>query len=478
MKIITDQQKLQLEFVFGIFILLGICFTYFLLLNNITFAYHPVWSDEFFYYINAYSFVENNTLKAALTYSGEGSVLFGADAHGFGYPLLHGSIAKIFGWHNLNFVITNVVFLASSIFMIWCIKSITFIQKLWISVYILLFPFFSLYAFTYMQEILHILIAIILSVCIYLIYNKEKNIVYIGLFVLTIFIAGVFRGLWLFWLIGLIPLAKDKKQMILYFLLLGFGIITSLVFTKLLTEPVPNYFSSLMDLLKNGEIKKMSLSVFNNFFKNVQSYFFSIQNGIVYFFMKIATIGAVLFFTFIAFRTKSKLNISLALIGLSNFFLLFLLYDAYDWREIRTMSPLFYFYILFIVLETKGFVKYIQIGCLVLIFAFNIKTSKQWIAERNVIDLVTTKKERMVYNDISKKIVAPSVVLVDYQPNDYTWDLLNLPVKNSNNQPIRYIVQYYDVNKTKYDYILKRPNIDTLSNKIIDTEYYVLMKNE
>ncbi|TAE74310.1 MAG: hypothetical protein EAZ85_04880 [Bacteroidetes bacterium] len=458
---------------------MGTCFFYFQLINNITGHYHPVWSDEFFYYINSCSFVENNTLKAALTYSGEGSVIFGADVHGFGYPLLHGCIGKIFGWHNLNFIRLNFVFLVFSIFVIWQVKSIIFKQKLWISIYILLFPFFPLYAFTYMQEIIHVFVAIILSVCIYLINNKEKNNTYIFFFILIIFIAGVFRGLWFFWLIGLIPLAKNKKQMIFYSLLFLLGIIISLVITKLFTEPVPNYFSSVIDLLKQGELKKTASSVYYNFRNNFFLYFSSTQdkNYIVYIFMKIMNMVSVLFFIFLAYRNKSKLNISLALIGLSNFLLLFLLYDAFDWREIRTMSPLFYFYILFIVLETKGFIKYVQLCCFLVIFALNIQTSKEWIAERNVIDLTKIHKEKMVYNDISKKIPNQKIILVDYIPNDHSWELLNLPLCNANNHQIRYIIPYYNVKKTHYDYILKRPKIDILRNKVIDNEIYVLIRN-
>ncbi|OJV42954.1 MAG: hypothetical protein BGO29_07255 [Bacteroidales bacterium 36-12] len=172
------QKDFRIEFIFVISILLGICYLYFILINSISVNYHPVWSDEFFYYINTCSFIENNTLKAALTLNGKGSVVFGSDTHGFGYPLLHGVIAKVFGWHNLNFIIFNFVLLTFSIITIWFMKSVRHIHKLWISIYILLFPFFTLYAFTYMQEIVHIFIAILLSACIYnisLVSGKDKK---------------------------------------------------------------------------------------------------------------------------------------------------------------------------------------------------------------------------------------------------------------------------------------------------------------
>lgn len=83
-----------------------------------------------------------------------------------------------------------------------------------------------------------------------------------------------------------------------------------------------------------------------------------------------------------------------------------------------------------------------------------------------------------MYIELSQIIPNDKIVLLDYKPEDYTFDLLNLPIKNINNNQIRYIVQFFNVNKTKYNYILKRPNIDTLNNKIIANEYYVLIENE
>lgn len=479
MKILIGQHKLQLELLFGFLILLGVGLAYFQLLSNLTTNYHPVWSDEFDYYINSQSFFENSTLRAALTLSGEGSAVFGAGPHGFAYPLFHDCIAKIFGWSNLNFIITNFILLSASILMVWSIKSIHTRQKLWISSFILLFPFVPLYLFTYMQEIIHISVAIIVSVLIYLIYSKENNnTIYIVLFILTIFIAGCFRVLWFFWLIGLIPLAKDKRQGIAYLLLFAFGIIISFVFSKLFAEAVPNKFSSIIAFLKNGELKNVFASVYYNFIKNIMLYFFSIQNGVVYVFMKFTIFGAVLFFTFLAFRNKSRLNMALALIGIVNFVLLFLIYDAFDWREIRTMSALYYFYALFIIIETKGISRYIQLFFLLVIFMLNYNTSKRTITERNFIDVPKMEKERMAYSEISQRIPNGKIVLLDYIPQDYSWDILNLPLKNSNKSAIRYIVQYYNVDKANYDYILARPNNNHKSNKILDNDYYVLIKNE
>ncbi|MFZ4789475.1 MAG: hypothetical protein ACOYMW_00965 [Candidatus Competibacteraceae bacterium] len=479
MKIAINKYNTLIESV----ILFGVCILYFQLINRITFNYHPVWSDEFFYFINSSSFVQNNTLNAALTFSGEGAMIFGADAHGFGYPLLHGIIAKILGWSNLNFIILNFILILISILIILILKGISISQKLSISIFILLFPFIPIYAFTYMQEVIHVFISILLSALIYIVYKKNNNSVYIILFILTIIISGIFRSLWFFWLIGLIPLAKNKKQAIFYCLLFLFGIVLSFIFTKLFSDPIyNNYFSSVLYLLETGKIKNMIFSLTHHFFNNIFLYFFSIKNNVsievvtIYIFMKYATISLVGFFIFIAFRKKSPLYIALSLIGTVNFLLLFLLYDAFEWREIRTMSPLFYFYSLFIVLETKGFSRYIQVGCLLIIFSLTFKTSIQGITERNTVNLQAINKEKIAYNEISEKVKNNAIIFMNYTPKDYSWDLLNLPLHNINNSQIKYIIQYVKQEKTKYDYTLMRPSKETLSNKIIDNEYFILLK--
>jgi len=124
----------------------------------------PVWSDEFGYYLNSLSFYLNKTLEASVTISGKGSKLLGAGVHGFMYPLTHGTIALIFGWSNLNMVFTNLSFLLLSAFYILKLKFLNTSEKYFVLFLIITYPTGSLYAFTYMQETIHNLFAIIVSV--------------------------------------------------------------------------------------------------------------------------------------------------------------------------------------------------------------------------------------------------------------------------------------------------------------------------
>lgn len=474
---ISFTKKLNYEKIIFLIIFIFVVFKYIQLIFQINCNYFPVWSDEFFYFVNIQSFIENNTLNASLTFSGSGSTIFGADAHGIGYPILHGVIGKIFGWGNLNFIIFNIFIVIATIVVLIKQSFLKFNEKIFASSILLLFPFIPLYSFTYMQEVIHVFIAVVLSVLIYNIYKSENNVFYIIIFITIVLLSGFLRGLWMFWLIGLLPLSKNYKQFLIYSLVFLLGAVVSFIITSLFLENTPNYFSSVLILLKQGEYLKSIESLFNHFINNIQLYFFSKEGGIVYIAMKYIVFLSTVYFLVLYLISKTRLHFSLFLIGFLNFFLLFFLYDACSWREIRSMSPIFYFYILFISFELKSVYKYfILIGFLIL-FILNFKMSKTWIFERNQSLNNKNVNEQNYYNEIINNVDNDKIVLVDFIPRDYSWDLLYLPLKNKNGSQIKYIIQYYNVNKVKYDYILtKQNNLDTISEKLIKNEFFTLLK--
>jgi hypothetical protein len=469
-----EKYKNKIEISFWLILMLLIGFNYSQLLSGVTSVYHPVWSDELFYYLNTYSFFQCNSLQAAFTFKGTGSILFGADAHGFTYPLLNGLFSKAVGWSNLNFILLNFIFLATIILIICLIKSITVNQKLNTIAFVLLFPFLPLYAFTYMQEVIHLLVAVSLSVLFYNISKKgltNASIIYI---VLIVLLAGIFRSLWLFWLIGLIPFAKSKQQLYFFLFLFIFVGISSLVYNKYLLEPVPNYFLSIIDLLNRGELLALVKSLLIHFIQNIKLYFLALNSSGVYFFMKYITFGSVIYFAYLAYKKKEKIYMSLVLIGLINFLLLFFFYDAFGWREIRTMSPLFYFFVLFIVISTKGIAKYLQLAALMILFIFTKDISKKWILERNAQNKLHNK-EREAYLLMAKKIPDNKTVLVNYFPNNSDLSLIQMPLINANGNAIRYVVPYYGKEEIVYDYILDKPSNNKQDQVFLNTDLFVIL---
>jgi MFS family permease len=446
------------------------------LLLKVSSNYLPVWSDEFFYYTNSFSFFKNNTLQAALTFSGSGSSVLGADAHGFAYPLLNGVIAKIFGWSNTNFIYTNFFFVAVSLLLIWLQKNITNGQKVLVTAAVLLFPFFILYGFTYMQECVQMFFAITCSILVYKIYKEDKRKHY-ALFLVTIIVAAFFRPLWLFWLVALVPFAKNKFEKKIFLSLFFIGAIAAFAIATFFAEAVPNYFASVINLLKQGDVKHAVSSMAFHFTYNVYAYFIKSHDTIIYIPIKYFILMVLIFFVAQAVKNKSKLFSAIALVGTVNFAMLFLFYDVFLWREIRILAPFFYFSIPIVIIETKGVFKYVQLFILALLFIFILPLAYNWVQGRNIYTAQEIEKSKLAYSEIAQKVTGNRTVLINFTPSDSTLILIQLPVKNIADSAIRYIVPYYRAKKIKYDYILNEPNTPVSGKIVISNPYYQLERN-
>lgn len=461
------------NFTFEAIALLAILSIYVWLFLQVGSNYLPVWSDEFFYYTNANSFFQNNTLQAALTFNGSGSRLIGADAHGFAYPLLNGGIAKIFGWHTLNFIYTNFFFAVAALALVWVQKNISPRQKFLITASVLCFPFFVLFGFTYMQESIHILFAIACSSLIYKIYKTGQN-KHCIIFVLVVLAAATFRPLWFFWLIGLIPFAKNKLQKSVFIFIFLTGVLASFAFTYFFTEAVPNYFSSLINLIQQGNFITAFTSFVKHFVYNVYAYFFSTNDTLIYLPVKYLIMLPLIVFVVKAIKHKSRLYTSIALIGFVNFLMLFLFYDVFKWREIRVLAPFFYFSVFYLVTETGRYFKYIQVAVLAVLFILMVPLSMQWIQGRNIHLVEEVNSRRAEFDLIAQKVEDGKLIFINYTPADSSLDLILLPVKNKTNQPVRYIAPYYNSKKAAYDYILNKPGTSSKDSALISNQYYQL----
>jgi hypothetical protein len=461
------------NFTFEVIALLAILSIYGWLFLQVGSNYLPVWSDEFFYYTNANSFFQNNTLQAALTFNGSGSRFIGADAHGFAYPLLNGGIAKIFGWHTLNFIYTNFFFVVAALVLVWFQKDITARPKFLITASVLCFPFFALFGFTYMQESIHILFAIVSSVLIYKIYKTRQN-KHCIIFVLVVLIAAAFRPLWFFWLIGLIPFAKNGLQRRSFIIIFLAGVLASFGFTYFFTEAVPNYFSSLINLIQQGDLIAAFTSLVKHFVYNVYAYFFSTNDTLIYLPVKYLIMLPLIVFVVKAIKHRSRLYTSIAFIGIVNFLMLFLFYDVFKWREIRVLAPFFYFSVFYLITETGQYFKYILVVALAVLFILTLPLTKQWIQGRNIHLAEEVNSNKAAFDLIAQKTEAGKVVFINYTPADSSLDLILIPVKNKTNHPVRYIAPYYNSKKAAYDYILDKPGASSKDSVLISNQYYQL----
>ncbi|HRG59542.1 MAG TPA: hypothetical protein PK323_11340 [Bacteroidia bacterium] len=460
----------------GVLMLIIVFSFYFHGLIKVNVNYHPVWNDEFFYFINANAYFQNNTLQAALTLNGIGSVIFKSDAHGFIYPLLHGGFAKLVGWHTFNLIWFNFLLIGISLCLIFYLLPIPFNSKLNVTLIMLLFPFIPLYAFTYMQEIMQVFFAIVISILFYHISQKNNNKGLILVLVLIIILSSLFRASWFFWLIGLLPFAKNKLQQIYFSILFILGFIASIVYINLFSEAVPNYFSNMLSLLLKGEVYEVTHSLFFHTLQNIKLYFFSTNKSLVYFSMKFLTAGTIAFFSYDAIKSKDKLSMSILLIGFVNFILVFIFYDANYWREIRTLSPLFYFTILFLVLKLQKRSLYLLICFLFGLFTLSFKISNQQIKERSNMSNFN-QKEHDAFQLLAQHIAKDQVVLINNLSIEHTWFMMYLPLQNKHKQPIKYMIPFYGLQNKLYNFTLSKTLSQNHGKLVLATPYFALYKN-
>lgn len=421
----------------------------------------PVWSDEFGYYANSYGFYLNTTTQSSLTFSGKGAVLGGGAAHGFMYFAFHGSIAKLFGWSNLSMIITNYILVLSSILVIWFqkIEKLNRLNKLYVAILLLGFAFIPIYLQTYMQEILHLFLAICCSLFVLKIYKKDtinKTKIIVS-FIVFLILISFFRPLWFFWIIVLVPLARNKKELIVWILVSITGFSLSFIYSKLFFEFTPGFFSDFFAVLKT-ETLSTSVSIFaHHAMDNIYMYFRLHENP-TYNFIKFSYIFILIYFFIRIFTLKNRIDIACFLVVALNIILLIVCYEASLWREVRVLSPVYYFACIFIAFQTTHFQKYILLFFLLpsFFYASFYNPNDNLQNEHTVKEI---KELRLILEDsISKLDINENnnIILVNYRPSDRAYETLSFPLQTKNNIPIKYITPYYEVEKGNYYFVLDK----------------------
>ncbi len=421
----------------------------------------PIESDEFFYYVNSYNYYINTTTQAAFTFGGKGAILGGGAAHGFMYSVFHGSIAKLFGWSNLTMIITNYIVVLLSILLLFFqkIKRLTLTNKIFCSLLILSFSFLPIFLQTYMQEVLHLFFAVCCGIFVVRIYedptkNKAKTIIN---FVIFLIVISLFRPSWLFWIVVLIPLSKNKKEFIFWIFISLLFFSLSFVFNKLFVEFTPNFFSSLLVVLEKGSFYAFLHTFFGHALDNIRFYF-SFNENPIYNLIKFSYIFIAIYFFSRVISNKSRIDIACLLVIVVNISMLIFFYDAYAWREVRILAPIYYFSCLFITLQTSQVQKYILLIFLCPSFFYasfhnpNDDFQNQYPV-KEMEELSSVLESSISDLDINEQ---NNVVLVNFLLSYKDYEMVSFPIKTKNNIPLRYIIPYYEVEKVKYFFVLDR----------------------
>lgn len=412
---------------------LGVYLYFFSFLNS---SYSPYYGDEYFYFQNARSFAENTSLQASFTYFGEGSKVWGADAHGPAYPLLYGSVSKLVGWQNLVIPLTNlVIFLAAVLALARSGRAVqaTRIQQLLL---VIGSPVTLFYSVSFMPELLHLAGGILLFVFCkkYLKSLSNRDFVW---FIVLIFFLGLLRNTWFFALFGLLVLPGPLVGLwrLVYPVL---GTLLPYLFQAYFHEQVPNTFTDLGKILREGQIVEALDILILNFKRNIyfgiyytEGWFYTLQK--IWWFAT-ATI-AILYF-----RSHKPIRFGLLVFAILVLFNV-VVYKNYTWIDIRLYTAMVIFLNLEMIASEKKW------GFPSLLLGLNLASFVLILPLQNqLLDYRLKPDVAQIPNEIIAQLqnLPPGLIYVSPELL-HSYDLSMLPVETRENKALRYLLPYFEI---------------------------------
>ncbi len=429
----------------------------------------PTQPDEYFYHFNQLAFSTFLNTQSSLTFNLQGAEVGGAEAHGPFYALFHYFFGLLVGQHHYNLVLLNQLLILFSLWLVFTRKHLSLHQKSMLGIFILAFPVTALYSFTYMQEALHSLIGLGLGFLFYEDFcqtqKQSPSSRYKLSMLILIFIGGLFRPLWFFWSIILLTNTTTWHDKVRYGVISLLYITLAWLHIKFLSEPVPNYFSVIAHLISEGKNSEAIISSTNHFIMNSKSYLKDTYDydfdPFTYLLTRYLYLLPIIYSLYQAYQSAAtrRLHIGALLTMGINFFLLLTFYDTILAREIRVLSPLFYFYTVVLVRCNYPVIQYSYLFLVLIAFVGTYPSTQLKIQQQQQRTLAEFEQYCLL-NDFTSSIAfsdAPVKIQLGFVPDDNSFDLIGLPLKTRQRKQIIYGVPYYGgVQKRTPDYVLVR----------------------
>ncbi|MGB3946834.1 MAG: hypothetical protein WBM13_02510 [Bacteroidia bacterium] len=462
--------KYDLETIVLGIILYGIILTYLYQFSQIVGKYEPWTTDEFFYYTEAKAISAYNNYQTPASLDGNTSYIGDFGFHGVSYALKDGILAKLFFQsQDPPLLWNNVLTCFAIIVIVLLFKPLSFKTRLKIAILISSHYVLYMSSFSYMQETIHYLLAVIALWYLHKFYaynytNANQQNKYIYYYLIIILIATTFRYGWFIWGLGLLPLATDLKSFIKWgfvaFGLLVFGVFIS----RYIAAPYP-YDNMVADRIIREEKFALLNSikiVWDEFTNNVQLYFSPAETHTTTI-MRYLLFVLLITSTYYSIKKRNKFTIACTIISWGYFMAelaFYHVYWGYDERALAVLNPIlafsligscnpYFFYPIMIiqlfvlpgvVSETKARNENA--------IAVNAKTPERLEREaayNRIKDLITDEK---------RVVIATDVQMVVHGTANY---FINFPLINSKGYPIHYRLHMYgtDLKGTNQpDYIL------------------------
>ena len=327
-------------------------------------------SDEVDYFTDAKSFCLSGSINGTVSLDENVSKIGECGAHGFAYALFYGTIGKILRGSDLMLPLGNLASLLLVLFYLYWQPFSTF-SKNSISVLVLSYFITVIFLQAFMVEVLNISIALFLSLYLFrLVQSDEKDRSRRSwFFLIFILLAASFRFTFIFFLLGLLPLATDRKAFAKYVAMFILSSLYAMFFINNFIAPFGFHPDSATYLLLHGGDDKFSLAA-TQIAKNIKSYFHNDPLSPEYHYQyKYVLVILPLLQAYFYARTREKMYLIPLFISVVYLvFICVLNNNVYDLNDLRPLSAVFVLNVVFFVLSKNNAVSYTLITLAVLSF--------------------------------------------------------------------------------------------------------------
>jgi len=339
----TDKQRTLTVAAWGLLVL-----TPFLMVGVISvilgkngFSAIPVWSDELDYWRSVYSWV-NHGMRAGYTGIGELTPEIGVlSVHGLGPILLYAWFARLFGWGYSAIILCNALWVSAGAVVLLALVRPKARTALLLSLSMLLYAPFVLYACTSMTEMANYGLLLAYAGLLYRLDQKASLQALLLTVALTTFLS-VYRIIYflLYLPVAFVACGKRISWRLVFWLLVTVVVSYGInVVSRMITSP---YESGFLYHFLRAEPREAALMFYYHALDNLQDYFVremahgseAAQRWLYCIIMALCGVGALL--------KKNRLRGLCAagfLLLLLPWMVVILFYETQDWADYRSLAP-------------------------------------------------------------------------------------------------------------------------------------------
>jgi hypothetical protein len=321
--------------------------------------FHPAWSDEVIYWQEVNTFKQVGLNGGYFTYeelTAEADGLHFGN-HGSAFPILFGSLARVFGWSLNSGPIYNLALLAVALFLAVLMLKPTFFQAVLILFMVALASPVLLYTPTTMQEsLIHALAILIGAFILKLSAQGVKPWWLKVLAVLVVTLASLLRLTWVVAFVPIVFLLKENKSVKWTVISMLLSLAAIVVLYKVYawwTAPYPDFF--VLRLVEPGlHLAQRAGILFEHIGQNLKNTFsFGAPSTGAEILFRYQIVALMVLLGVVFKRNKLAVGSSLFIL-LASFVMVLAFYDVTRFRDYRILAPLFLIGVLVLIQTING----------------------------------------------------------------------------------------------------------------------------